>query len=78
MDWGAFAGGMGNALSAGSGGLKKLMTKTPEAAPGYEDPLQQMSVAGPADFLPATQAKTGNVGSFIEQLLKMLQASGGY
>jgi hypothetical protein len=77
MDMGSFAGGMGGGLQSGmSQGmmLKKLMMgqQQPPLAPGYEDPSQQMSVAGPADFASLQQQP-----GIMDMLKKIMMFGGG-
>lgn len=78
MNFGAFAGGMGQGIQdARDQSLKQKMLqgmmKPALLTPGYEDPSQQMSVAGPADFNPQGLRQP----NFIQQLMKMLGGLGG-
>ena len=70
FDLGGFASGLGSGASMGMG-LKRMMTK-PQVplAPGYEDPMQQMSVAGPADFAGAQQ-QPSQFGDLQDLLMRL-------
>jgi hypothetical protein len=80
MDMASFAGGMGGGLQSGANQamqgimLKKMMTgaQQPPLAPGYEDPSQQMSVAGPADFASLQQQP-----GIMDMLKKIMMFGGG-
>jgi hypothetical protein len=80
FDMGSFAGGMGNGLQQQQqqAMLRQLMTRQQPPMqqqgmmPGYEDPSQQMSVAGPADFASLQQQP-----GFMDMLKRIMMGLGG-
>lgn len=77
MDFGSFGQGFGGSLG-GMMNLRNRMTQPQAPKPampsGYEDPMQQMSVAGPGDFNPQGPTTPGTPG-ILQQLMKMFQRS---
>ena len=74
FDFGAFAGGLSKGLQEDpiQKLLKQQMLRQPAPlAPGYEDPSQQMSVAGPADFAAGQAPQRGTFGSLKDLMARL-------